>query len=92
MKTATEDEIQQKWDRAEFAAKAASKEMGDFLARCHAEGPPQSPEERRQLGAEFLEIQDRCVKRVLEIGNRASAGVKAPHLSPVNSASKLTRS
>ena len=77
------DDIDKIWDRADFAADAAYREMDEFLRQCEKEGPSKSLEELARRRASFLEIQKRCNDRCLEIFERASSGERAPHLTVI---------
>jgi hypothetical protein len=57
--------------------------MDDFLARCQAEGPPETPEATERLDAEFLAILKRCNARTVEIYRQARAGDPVPHLGEI---------
>jgi hypothetical protein len=68
------------WDRANFAADRAWSEMREFLTEIR---PAKTKEERDSLKARFLEIQQRCTAKSLDIIERASRGDRAPHLTEV---------
>jgi uncharacterized membrane protein YeaQ/YmgE (transglycosylase-associated protein family) len=77
------DEFDAIWRQTDFAADWVWKEMDDFLARCQAEGPPETPEATERLDAEFLAILKRCNARTVEIYRQARAGDPAPHLGEI---------
>jgi len=77
------DALDKTWDRADFAADAAWREMDEFLKLCETVGPSKTAEEKEQLTSRFLEIQQRCNARALEIFERAASGDPAPHLSVI---------
>ena len=56
--------------------------MREFLKEIR---PAKTKEERDSLKARFLEIQQRCTAKSLDIIERASRGDQAPHLTEVNS-------
>jgi hypothetical protein len=68
------------WDRANVAADRAWSEMREFLKEIR---PAKTKEERDSLKARFLEIQQRCTAKSLDIIERASGGDRAPHLTEV---------
>ena len=70
------------WDRANFAADRAWSEMREFLKEIR---PAKTKEERDSLKARFLEIQQRCIAKSMDIIERASRGDRAPHLTKVKS-------
>jgi hypothetical protein len=77
------DDLDKRWDRAEFAAEGAFAEMDEFLKRCEVEGFPSTAEELVRRGELFIEIQQRCAARALKIYERVSSGDPAPHLTVV---------
>ncbi len=77
------DDLDNRWDRAEFALEGAFAEMDEFLKRCEAEGKPPTPEELEHRSKLFIEIQQRCAARAQKIFDRASTGYPAPHLTVV---------
>jgi hypothetical protein len=74
------DELDKTWDRANFAADGVWNEMRNFLKEIR---PPKTKEERDSLKARYLEIQQRCIAKSLDIIERASRGDRAPHLTEV---------
>ena len=73
------------WDRADFAADSAWKEMDQFLKELERRGPASTSAQAEQDAVQFLEIQQRCSARAIEIFERAKSGNPAPHLSVVKS-------
>ena len=69
-------------DRANFAADRAWSEMREFLKEVR---PAKTKEERDSLKARFLEIQQRCTAKSLDIIERATRGDRAPHLTEIKS-------
>ena len=80
----TKDDLDKRWDRADFAAEVgAFAEMDEFLKRCEGEAAPPTAEERERRKRLFIEIRQRCAARALEVFERASSGDPAPHLTVV---------
>jgi len=77
------DEMDQMWDRANFAVKEIHKEMDEFLERISRESPKKTKQEKEQMDKQFLEIQERANRKCLEIYRRAESGDKAPHIREV---------
>lgn len=78
----SEDELDKTWDWANFAADRAWSEMREFLKKIR---PAKTKEERDSLKARFLDIQQRCNAKSMDIFERASRGDRAPHLTEVKS-------
>jgi hypothetical protein len=77
------DDLDNRWDRAEFALEGAFAEMDEFLKRCEVEGAPPTAEERERRKKLFIEILQRCTARAQKIYERADSGDPAPHLTVV---------
>ena len=67
------DDLEKRWDRADFAAAAAWAEMDAFLKEIEALGPTTDEQERQRRNARFLEIQARCNERVVETTEQKAA-------------------
>lgn len=89
--TAMSYNVDRIWDRADYTEDRAWDEMRQFLKECEAD-PPRTSEQREELNKRFIEIQQRCADKALEVSERAAPGNPAPHLKELSSPHEIDTS